>query len=211
MKNSKLAILLLPLIVTITLNSCKNSDIELISVSNFETTISGKQVSLYTIKNSQGTTMQVTNFGARVVSLWNTDRNGKMDDIVIGYNNIENYIHNKGERFLGATIGRYGNRIAGGKFSLDGKQYQLSTYDNGQCLHGGDIGFDMVVWSVDSLTDRAIYFSYISKDMEEGFPRTLTVKMAYILTEQNEFKVIHNATTDKATPISSVKQLLPYS
>ncbi len=146
--------------------------------------------------------MQVTNFGARVVSLWVEDRDGKWDDIVLGHNNIDSYVNFAGERFLGATIGRYGNRIADGKFSLDGKEYQLSRFNNGQSLHGGDKGFDMVVWNVDSLSSNSIYFSYLSKDMEEGYPGNLSVRMSYTLTSDNEFAIEHYATTDKATPIN---------
>lgn len=178
------------------------SEIKLLDRSAFDTMVDGKQVSLYTLTNSEGLVLQVTNFGARVVSLWTPDRNGKYDDIVLGYENIDRYLNNTGERFLGATIGRFGNRIAGGSFELDGVKYQLSTYNNGQCLHGGDNGFDRVVWSVDSVSSNTIIFSYLSNDMEEGFPGNLNVKMAYILTDANEFKIIYNATTDKATPVN---------
>ncbi len=184
------------------LAGCCSEPMELIPASQFEARVDGKQTSLYTLTNAQGTTMQVTNFGARVVSLWLADRDGKMEDIVLGYENIDRYLNNGGERFLGATIGRYGNRIADGRFSLDGVEYTLSKYNNGQCLHGGDKGFDMVVWSVDKLTPNSIHFSYLSKDMEEGFPGNLAVKMVYTLTDDNEFKVTHYATTDKATPIN---------
>ncbi len=176
--------------------------VELLDKEQFNTTIDGKQVSLYTLSNKQGTTMQVTNFGARVVALWTADRDGAMADIVLGYENIDRYVNNHGERFLGATIGRYGNRIADGRFTLDSVDYQLSTYDNGQCLHGGDKGFDMVVWSVDSLSEDYIAFSYLSRDMEEGFPGNLSVQMTYELTPDNEFRVTHRATTDKPTPVN---------
>lgn len=196
------ALMLLLIVACQTQPSVVNSKMQLILESQFDTLVSGKKVALYTLMNDAGTVMQVTNFGARVVSLWTADRDGNMEDIVIGYDNIEKYIHNKGERFLGATIGRYGNRIADGKFSLNGENYSLSTYNNGQCLHGGDVGFDMVVWSVDSLTNNSIYFSYLSKDMEEGFPGNLDVHMVYTLTSDNEFVVEHRATTDKDTPVN---------
>ncbi len=174
----------------------------LLPASNFETTIDEKSVKLYTLKNSKGMTMQVTNFGAKVVALWVDDINGKWNDVVLGYENIDRYVNNNGERFLGSTIGRYGNRIADGKFTLDGKEYTLSTYNNGQCLHGGDKGFDKVVWDVESVTDNEIVFRYLSKDMEEGFPGNLDVKMTYTITEDNEFKIVHHATTDKRTPVN---------
>ncbi len=174
----------------------------LIPAKNFETTVDGKNVTLYTLKNSKGMTMQVTNFGARVVSLWTEDINGRWNDVVLGYENIDRYLNNTGERFLGATIGRFGNRIADGKFTLDGKEYTLSTYNNGQCLHGGDKGFDMVVWDVAEVTDNSIEFKYLSKDMEEGFPGNLDITMIYSITEDNEFKITYEATTDKATPVN---------
>ncbi|MFR9631371.1 MAG: aldose epimerase family protein [Rikenellaceae bacterium] len=111
-------------------------------------------------------------------------------------------MNNTRERFLGAAIGRFGNRIADGKFSLNGEEYQLSTYNNGQCLHGGDVGFDKVVWQVDSVSCDALYLSYLSKDMEEGFPGNLMVNMTYQLTADNEFRVDYRATTDRATPVN---------
>lgn len=180
----------------------KEQQLSLVNEADFKTTIDGNQVDLYTLSNGQGMTLQVTNFGCRVVTLFVPDRNGKMDDIVLGYENINRYVHNEGERFLGAAIGRYGNRIAAGKFTLGGKEYQLSTYNNGQCLHGGDKGFDMVVWNVDSVAKDYILFSYLSKDMEEGFPGNLSVKMSYKLTNDNEFCIEYSATTDKATPVN---------
>lgn len=180
----------------------RTAQVEIIECSAFRTTIEGEQVGLYTLKNSHGTTMQVTNYGARVVSLWCSDRDGNFADIVMGYDNIDKYINNPGERFLGAAIGRYGNRIADGKFTLDGVDYMLSKYNNGQCLHGGDVGFDRVVWQVKEYDDSSIVFSYLSKDMEEGFPGNLQVEMSYRLSEENEFIVEYSATTDKATPVN---------
>lgn len=183
-------------------SACSEKQLPLVNEADFKTTVDNKSVDLYTLTNTHGLTMQVTNFGCRVVTLFAPDRNGKMEDIVLGYENIDRYVHNQGERFLGATIGRYGNRIADGKFTLDGKDYQLSTFNNGQCLHGGDKGFDMVVWDVDSVAKDYILFSYLSKDMEEGFPGNLSVSMSYQLTDDNEFRIEYSATTDKATPIN---------
>lgn len=182
--------------------SCTASPSIGVDPANFKSVVDNKEVSLYTLTNKQGITMQVTNFGARVVTLYTPNREGELDDIVLGYESIDRYLHNTGERFLGATIGRYGNRIADGKFTLDGVDYQLSTYNNGQCLHGGDKGFDMVVWDVDSVTTDAIYFSYASPDGEEGFPGELRLNMSYKLTADNAFEVVHRATTDKATPVN---------
>lgn len=183
-------------------SACSEKQLPLVNEANFKATVDNKSVDLYKLTNAQGLTMQVTNFGCRVVTLFAPDRNGKMEDIVLGYENIDRYVHNKGERFFGATIGRYGNRIAAGKFTLDGNDYQLSTFNNGQCLHGGDKGFDMVVWNVDSVAQDYILFSYLSRDMEEGFPGNLSVSMSYYLTNNNEFRIEYSATTDKATPIN---------
>lgn len=159
-------------------------------------------IDLYTLTNDRGLILQVTNYGCRVVTLFTPDREGRLDDIVLGYENIDRYLNNSGERFLGATIGRYGNRIAAGRFSLNGQDYQLSTFNNGQCLHGGEKGFDQVVWRVDSLAKDYIRFSYLSRDGEEGFPGNLSVRMSYRLTPDNAFRIEYWATTDKPTPVN---------
>ncbi|MEG1935741.1 MAG: aldose epimerase family protein, partial [Rikenellaceae bacterium] len=180
----------------------KQLPINVYPASSFTTTIDGKNVSLYTLKNKDGLTLQVTNFGARVIALWTPDRNGKFTDIVLGYGDIDRYVRNRGERFLGATIGRYGNRIAKGEFKIDTTTYHLAQNNNGQCLHGGLKSFDMVVWNVDKVTEDEVAFSYLSPDMEEGFPGNLSVKMIYSLTPDNEFKITYSATTDKPTPVN---------
>lgn len=196
-------IFILMMLALLLFSACtEKQHLPLVDEADFKTTIDNKPVDLYTLCNDNGLTLQVTNFGCRVVTLFTPDRQGKMEDIELGYENIDRYVHNKGERFLGATIGRYGNRIAAGRFTLDDKDYQLSTFDNGQCLHGGDKGFDMVVWNVDSVADDYILFSYLSKDMEEGFPGNLSVRMSYQLTKDNEFRIVYSATTDKATPVN---------
>ena len=189
---------LLPLLV-----GCNSGPkVTLLPDSQFDTIIDGKKVALYTLKNAKGMAMQVTNYGARVVSLWAPDRAGKMSDVVLGYKDIHSYVNNPGERFLGAAIGRYGNRIANGKFTLDGKEYQLAAYNNGQCLHGGLKSFDRVVWNVDSVMPNKICFSYLSPDGEENFPGNLNVKMTYELTDNDDFEINYTATTDKATPVN---------
>lgn len=187
----------------LSLFSCSNdkSKIKLFETSEFTATLNNRNISLYTLCAGD-ITMQVTNFGARVVSLWVPDRDGNHEDVVLGYENIDRYINNSGERFLGAVVGRYANRIANGQFELEGVQYQLSTYNNGQCLHGGDKGFDMVVWDVVEVSDNQLVLAYTSPDMEEGFPGTLTTKMTYTLTPENEFIVDYEATTDKTTIVN---------
>ena len=178
-----------------------NQSLNLMKAEDFQTTVDGKATDLYTITN--GTlTMQVTNFGARVVSLWMPDRDGKMADIVLGYQNIDRYINNGGERFLGSVVGRVANRIGGGKFTLDGVEYTTPQNNNGQTLHGGLKGLDMVVWDVVEATENSLHFVYTAADGQDGFPGNLTVNMTYALTENNEFKVTYSATTDKATPVN---------
>lgn len=196
--------LLLMSVLMLTMLSCgqKQSKISVYSADAFNTTVDGKKVSLYTLTNNDGLTLQVTNFGARVVALWTPDKDGKFSDIVLGYGDIDRYINNRGERFLGSTIGRYGNRIAKGEFKIDTTTYRLAQNSDGQCLHGGLKAFDMVVWNVDTVTENQIEFSYLSLDMEEGFPGNLSVKMVYCVTPDNEFKITYSATTDKPTPVN---------
>jgi len=177
------------------------SGLELMNRENFQTTVDGKKVDLYTLTN--GTiTMQVTNFGARVVSLWTPDREGKMADIVLGYENIDRYVNNTGERFLGAVVGRVANRIGAGKFTLDGKEYNTPLNNNGQTLHGGLKGVDMVVWDVAQVTENAIVLHLLLPDGTDGFPGNLDITMTYTLTPENEFEVTYNATTDKKTIVN---------
>lgn len=168
----------------------------------FSKTIDGKKVSLYTLESESGLILQVTNFGLRVVSLWVKDKNGKYDDVAVGYENIDRYINNTGERFLGPVVGRYANRIAKGQFELDGKSYQLPINNNGQTLHGGLKGLDMVVWDGDSVAKNMIRFSYISPDGQDGFPGNLKINVEYSLTDDNEFKIQYKATTDKPTVVN---------
>ena len=177
------------------------STVRFFDAQAFTATVEGKPVSLYTLRNGD-LTMQVTNFGARVVSLWTPDRNGVAEDVVLGYESIDRYLNNGGERFLGAALGRYANRIAGGRFTLDGQEYTLPQNDNGQTLHGGLKGFDSVVWDVESATDTTIVFRYRSADGEEGFPGNLDVTMTYTLTPANEFRIDYRAETDAPTVVN---------
>ena len=178
--------------------SSPKDEIVLFPESDFNTSIDGKNVSIYTLSEGD-LVMQVTNFGARVVSLWVPDRNGKYEDVVLGYNNIDSYVNNKGERFLGAVVGPYANRIAGGTYTIGEQTYNFPQNNNGQTLHGGLLGLDMVVWNVDSVTDNSIVFSYLCPDGQDGMPGNRTIVMTYTLTPENEFKVDYVAQTDKAT------------
>ena len=175
--------------------------VALLDKSAFETTVDGKEVSLYTLCEGD-IVMQVTNYGARVVSLWTPDRNGNYADIEIGYENIDRYINNTGERYLGAVVGPVANRIANGKFSLDGKEYTLPQNNNGQTLHGGTLGVDRIVWDVKSCQKNEIVFTCTLPDGQDGFPANRSIEMVYRLTKQNEFVVEYKATTDAKTVLN---------
>lgn len=174
----------------------------MIDKKNFDKIIDGKYISLFTLKNNNDMRMSITNFGARVVELYIPDRNGYTEDIVLGYNSIEKYLNNTGERFLGSVCGRYANRIAKGSFEINKKKYFLPTNSNGQTLHGGIKGLDSVIWEVLSHSDSKILFQYTSEDMEEGFPGTLLINMSYELSDSNEFRITYHATTNKTTPVN---------
>lgn len=176
----------------------QRSGIELLDPADFTTTVNNSPVTLYTLKAGD-ITMQVTNYGGRVVSLWVPDRDGNFADIEIGYQNIGRYIDNKGERYLGAVVGPYANRIADGRFTLDGKEYTLPQNDNGQTLHGGTLGLDRIVWNVDEVTGNSLLMSCTLPDGQDGFPGNRTVKMRYELTPENEFAVTYEGTTDAPT------------
>ena len=176
----------------------QKTELPLLPEEAFQTTVDGKPVALYTL-HAGDITMQVTNYGARVVSLWTPDREGRYEDIVLGYENIGRYIDNTGERFLGAVVGPYANRIAKGRFTLDGTEYTLHLNNNGQTLHGGLQGVDRVVWDVVSATDDKLVLHYLHPDGQDGFPGNLDIEMTYSLTPDNEFRVDYKATTDKPT------------
>lgn len=169
---------------------------------DFDRNMDGKKISLYTLQNKNGLKLSATNLGARVVELWIPDKDGEFKDIVLGYINIDQYLNNTGERFLGAVCGRYANRIAKGHFTIDGKEYNLPINNNGQTLHGGIKGLDLVIWNVISASNSVINFEYTSPDLEEGFPGTLSILMKYELTDDNEFRITYKAKTDKATHIN---------
>ena len=182
--------------------SCTHkSEVQLIDAAAFEGEVDGKQVALYTLQEAD-ITMQVTNFGARVVSLWTPDKAGNQEDIVLGYNNLDNYVNNPGERFLGAVVGPYANRIAKGTYTIGDQTYNFPQNNNGQTLHGGLKGLDMVVWDVDTVTTNSIVLSYLHPDGQDGMPGNLKIQMTYTLTPENEFRVDYIAQTDKATHVN---------
>lgn len=169
--------------------------------SKFQDNINGKPTSLYMLENTNGMTAAITNYGGRLVSLLVPNKDKELVDIVVGFNSVSEY-EKSTEPYFGATIGRYGNRIAEGKFMLDGISYQLSRNNGPNCLHGGKVGFQSVVWEAKMINDHTLELTYLSKDMEEGFPGNLTVSVVYSITEENTFKCEYHATTDKKTVIN---------
>lgn len=169
--------------------------------SAFQKTIDDKKTELYILKNAKGMEVAITNFGGRVVSIIVPDKEGKLMDIVEGFDSVDGYKNAPGP-YYGAIIGRYGNRIAKGKFSLEGKEYNLFINNNPNTLHGGKVGFDMKVWDAKQIDSTTLELTYLSKDMEEGFPGNLHTKVVYTLTNDNGLKIDYTATTDKATIVN---------
>ena len=166
--------------------------------SLFDGTVDGKPVRLYTLANDNGLEVTVINYGAKIVSLCVPDREGKPVDIVLGHNNLNEYLSSE-EPYFGAVCGRTGNRIANGKFTLDGVTYELAINNGPNNLHGGIKGFNAVVWDAEQLDKQTLRLKYLSKDGEEGFPGNLNVTMIYKLTNDNVFVIDYEATTDKKT------------
>ncbi|MDD3063019.1 MAG: galactose mutarotase [Massilibacteroides sp.] len=167
---------------------------------NFVSEVEGKPTALYVLKNKNGAEACITNYGGRLVSLMVPDKNGKMTDVVLGYDNIAQYVNTDGN--YGALIGRYGNRIANGKFSLNETEYTLPQNNNGHCLHGGPQGYHTRVWTATQINDQALELTYLSPDGEAGFPGNVNIKVVYTLTDDNEIDITYEATTDKATVIN---------
>lgn len=160
-------------------------------------------IKLYTLENESGMTVRVTNYGAIITSIIVPDRNGKRADVALGYDRVEDYINAVDKPYFGAVVGRYGNRIAKGEFTLDGETYSLLQNNGENHLHGGAIGFDKVVWAVDEYVEgKSLTLSYLAKDKEEGYPGNLELTIIYTLADDNSLVVDYHATTDKATPIN---------
>ena len=166
-----------------------------VKVSDFDS------VKSYTLKNSNGMTVKITNYGATITSIIVPDRDGNMADVVLGYDNVEGYINAIDRPYFGAVVGRYGNRIAEGKFSIDGTEYELATNNGDNHLHGGYMGFDKVVWDAEPV-ENGVKMTYLAKDGEEGYPGNLLLSVTYTLTDDNEIKMDYEATTDKATIVN---------
>ena len=172
-----------------------------ITKADFGKTTEGQAVEIYTLRNAKGAEARILTYGGIVQSLTMPDKNGKFADIVLGYDNLQGYIDKT--PYFGALVGRYGNRIGGAKFTLEGQTYTLATNNGPNSLHGGVKGFDKVVWTVVKADvgpeGPRLELNYLSKDMEEGFPGNLNVTAVYTLTDSNALKLTFSATTDKPT------------
>ena len=167
------------------------------SFGNFE----NQPVKKYTITNDSGMQVSILNYGGTVTDIITPDKEGNKGNVVLGFDSLSGYLQ-KGNPYFGALIGRYGNRIANARFTLDGKTYHLAANNNGNSLHGGIKGFDKVIWNAEKSGDSSLVLTYLSKDGEEGYPGNLNVKVVYTLTSNNGLKIDYTATTDKATPLN---------
>ena len=170
----------------------------------FGTTSDGEAVEVYTLTNANGVEVRAITYGGIIISLRVPDKDGRFDDIVLGYDTLDGYLTDNSP-YLGALIGRFGNRIGKGTFTLDEETYTLAVNNGPNHLHGGLKGFDKVVWQAESFDDEegvGVVFTYISPDGEEGYPGTLSVRVTYTLTDQDALIVAYHATTDKATPVN---------
>ncbi len=196
-------LLLLPPLLFGVIAAASASQQPSITSKPFGMTTDGKEVMLYTLKNTKGATATVSNYGGTVVSLTMPDRNGQFGDVVLGFKKLADY--EKKSPYFGCLVGRYGNRIAKGTFSLDGKTYHLAINNPPNSLHGGLRGFDKVIWGATPMETKegpALKLTYTSCDGEEGYPGTLSVTATYTLTDRNELRVVFTATTDQKTVVN---------
>lgn len=168
--------------------------------SSFGKLANGKPVDLFTLTNKRGMGCKVTNYGTIITELHVPDRNGALGDVVLGFDNLTEYL--RGHPYFGCTVGRFANRIAHGRFTLEEKNYKLVINNGSNCLHGGTRGFDKVLWKATPLKDASVQFNYTSPDGEEGFPGKLEVTVVMTLTERNELTLDYTATTTKPTPVN---------
>ncbi len=196
------------LLLLFLISSCeniKNNNMSLVSIKkqSFGKTIDGNEVHQYILKNKKGMEISVINYGGIITSWKAKNRDGIYQDIVLGFDNI--YDYETKNPYFGALIGRYGNRIAKGKFSIDDKNYTLATNNDVNHLHGGNKGFDKVIWDVDEIlgdSSASLVLKYMSSDMEEGYPGNLNVKVIYTLNNNDELSVTYEADTDKTTIVN---------
>lgn len=169
--------------------------------ADFQKTVNGKETGLFILKNESGAEIAITNYGGAALAIMVPDKNGKYANVIQGHDTIDHVI-NSPEPFLSTLIGRYGNRIANGKFQLEGKEYSLTINNGPNSLHGGPTGFHARVWDAEQDTAQSVKLHYVAADGEEGFPGKLDVHVTYTLSDENEFIITYNATTDKTTLVN---------
>jgi aldose 1-epimerase len=195
-------ILTFALLAVFALVSCNSKNPKpSIKTDSFHKLVDGKQVELYSLKNKNGLQATITNYGGRIVSLMVPDKTGKMEDVVLGYESIDGYL-GAAEQYFGGSIGRYGNRIAKGTFTLDSVKYNLAINNAPNSLHGGVKGFSAKVWTAVKKADNEVELTFVSPDMEEGYPGQLTVKVNYRLTDANELSITYRAESNKPTVLN---------
>ena len=205
---------LLAILAVLLLAACNNesqtkpdetSTTDSMKFTNQETsfgTYEGEVITQYTLTNPSGMQVSILNYGGTLTDIITPDKNGNKGNVILGFDSLSGYLQ-KGNPYFGSLIGRYGNRIAKGKFTLDGKEYTLAGNNDGNSLHGGIKGFDKVVWKAEKQAgDSSLKLTYLSKDGEEGYPGNLSVEVTYTLTSDNALKIDYTATTDKATPVN---------
>ena len=178
------------------------------AAASFGKMTDGTEAQLFTLTNTHGLKATITNYGGTLTSLLVPDKNGRLSDVVLGFDNLSGYLSpefTKSNPYFGALIGRYGNRIAKGKFTVEGKQYTLATNNGENALHGGKKGYDRVLWQAQPGTaadGQTLTLTYLSKDGEEGYPGNLNITVVYTLTNDDALRIDYTATTDKATPVN---------
>ncbi len=182
-------------------NTSKTSTKSGLKFKDFEDIISNQKTRLFVLTNNNGIEATFTNYGQRLVSLMIPDKKGEFSDVVFGFSTIREYISSK-EKYIGAIIGRYANRISNGSFFIDHKSYRLTVNEDKNQLHGGEIGFNNVIWHAEQLSNQKIIFTYVSKHLEEGYPGNLRVKVTYELTNENELKIYYEGISDQNTIVN---------
>ncbi len=181
--------------------SCTENNLSELKAVDFKKTIDGKETALFILKNRQGNEVAITNYGGAILSIMVPDKNGKHANVIQGHDSIDNLL-NSPEPFLSTLVGRYGNRICKGKFTLDRKEYNLAINNGPNHLHGGPTGFHARVWDAEQTDCQTLKLHYLSADGEEGFPGNLDVTVVYTFTDDNELKISYTATTDKKTIVN---------
>ncbi len=174
-----------------------------ITTKSFGKTTKGEEATLYTLENKNGMKAVFSDFGAVLVQLWVPDKDGKLADVVLGFDTLQEYEVNP--TFFGSFIGRCGNRIGGARFEINGKEYRVEDNDNGNCLHGGSVSYDKYMYEAETFTEEgglSIEFSRLSPDMEQGFPGNLDITVTYTLTDENELVIEYLAVSDKDTIVN---------